>query len=369
MNEALLPGLLGWSMLAATAAWLLPRAWLPYGLLAAGAGFLGMTDALSLALLAGGAAIALVVTHGFGSSHRATTAGVLLVGTGYLAFLVAAPRAAGNGIAAGVVLPLGMAFSCLRLIHVQLECYKGSLRDHKPAELLAYLFLPGPLPVGPIHRFDDFLRDLRRHRRDPALLSVGLERVLYGLVKVVFVGNYLLSAKLAPLLITATLPAPLAGYLGLTVSWCQLYVAFSGFSDIAIGTAALAGFRLRENFVWPFLATDIADFWRRWHISLATWCRDYIYTPVVAVSRRPAFGVLAAMAVLGLWHELSLRYLLWGAYHGLGIAVHRAFDRHMAGAAFRSHRSWRIVATLLTLHFVLLSFPVTRVIASWLPSF
>ena len=368
MSESLLSLLIGWCAFASAAAWLAPKTWLPYGLLAAGIGFLAMADIFSLALLAFGACVVLVVTRGFKGRRLATITGVLLLATGYLAFITTAPRGFSSGIASGVVLPLGMAFSTLRLIHVLIEHYKGSLRDHTAVEFLAYLLLPGALPVGPIHRLDDFIRDLRRHRRDPNLLSSGLERLLYGLVKVVFICNYLLQQKIHPLL-EATAPATLlTDHLGLILSWCNLYMAFSGFSDIAIGTAAMAGFRLRENFDWPFLASDIAEFWRRWHISLALWCRDYVYTPVLAISRRPVMGVLAAMVVLGLWHELSLRYLLWGVYHGLGIAAHRAFVQRAAGAAFRHHRWWNIVATLMTLHFVLFSFPVTKAVASWLSS-
>lgn len=368
MNESLLSLLLGWCAFASAAAWLAPKAWLPYGLLAAGIGFLAMADIFSLALLAFGACVVLVVTRGFKGRRQATIAGALLLAIGYLAFIATAPRGFGSGIASGVVLPLGMAFSTLRLIHVLIEYYKGSLRDHTAVEFLAYLLLPGALPVGPIHRLDDFIRDLRRHRRDPSLLSSGLERLLYGLVKIVFICNYLLQQKIHLLLETTAPATLLTDYLALILSWCNLYIAFTGFSDIAIGTAAMAGFRLRENFDWPFLASDIAQFWQRWHISLALWCRDYVYTPVLAISRRPFVGVLAAMVVLGLWHEFSLRYLLWSVYHGLGIAVHRAFIQHTVGASFRNYLCWRVVATLITLHFVLLSFPVTKAIASWLPS-
>jgi len=152
-------------------------------------------------------------------------------------------------------------------------------------------------------------------------------------------------------------------YAAAVLFWIKLYVLFSGYSDIAIGFGALLGLRLRENFDWPFLARNIGEFWQRWHVSLASWCRDYVFTPTLSFTRSHGLAVVASMLVLGLWHELSLRYLLWGAYHGVGLVLFRMFA-DCAGsrigllpAAMR--HAWRVLATLLTLHFVLFSFAVT----------
>src|SRR5690606_22484260 len=98
-----------------------------------------------------------------------------------------------------------------------------------------------------------------------------------------------------------------------------LYFKFSGYSDIAIGVSRLLGFRVMENFHYPFIAQNIGDFWKRWHISLSSWCRDYAYMPVWSRLRNGALAALASMLILGLWHELSWRYLAWGLYHGAGI--------------------------------------------------
>jgi len=132
------------------------------------------------------------------------------------------------------------------------------------------------------------------------------------------------------------------------------------------------GFNIRENFNWPLLARNIVDFWQRWHVSLSSWCRDYIFTPVLSVTRRPLVAVLAAMIVLGLWHDLSLRYVLWGAYHGTGIAAFRWFD---AKAGYRIDSlpaapaaAWRVFAIVITVHFVLFSFWVTRALERILTS-
>jgi alginate O-acetyltransferase complex protein AlgI len=144
----------------------------------------------------------------------------------------------------------------------------------------------------------------------------------------------------------------------------NLYFQFSGFSDIAIGFARLLGFRVMENFNWPFLQKNISDFWRCWHISLTSWCREYIYTSVIATTRSPALGVLATLIAIGLWHEVSLRYLAWGFYHGLGIIVWQQWQHLWSSypevrlPVFRWTRD--LLSTLLTLHFVWLGFLLVR---------
>ena len=119
----------------------------------------------------------------------------------------------------------------------------------------------------------------------------------------------------------------LQAYLNSVVSWANLYLQFSGYSDIAIGVAALAGFEIMENFKFPFLAKNINDFWSRWHISLTSWCREYVFQPSVSFTRKPLLSVALTMVILGLWHEISLRYILWGLYHAIGIALWHQYQK------------------------------------------
>ena len=117
-----------------------------------------------------------------------------------------------------------------------------------------------------------------------------------------------------------------------------------------------------ENFNFPFLARDISDFWRRWHISLSSWCRDYVYLPVFSITRIPAIAAIATMLVLGLWHELSWRYLLWGLWHGIGIAVCQQWQRTNTAVLVNSGVSgkiWAPIALFVTLNFVIFSFVIT----------
>jgi len=347
------------STAAVVMAWLPWRALQPWLITICGAAL------LALALLTVASAGTFVLQRRGPLKRSVLLASVAIIAGGYLLLLARSEHNSAS-LALRIVLPLGMAFYALRLIHYLLEAYKGQLRPHTLAEYLSYHFLPATLAAGPIHRFDDYLRDLRRKRWDSDQFAWGGQRILYGLVKLVVLGNYLIGEELTPLLAGATVHSLLTAYLGVLLFWARLYVLFSGYSDIAVGFGALMGLQIRENFNWPVLARNIADFWQRWHITLAAWCREYVFTPVLAVTRQPYVAVMASMIVLGIWHDLSLRYVLWGAYHGAGIAAFRWFDaragRRIAALPPLPAALWRALAILITLHFVLFSFWVTRAV-------
>jgi len=156
----------------------------------------------------------------------------------------------------------------------------------------------------------------------------------------------------------------LALYLEMVRIGLNLYMLFSGYSDIAIGFGYLLGFKVMENFNWPYLQKNISDFWRCWHISLTSWCREYVYTSVIAKTRSPALGVLSTLIVIGLWHEVSFRYLAWGLYHGLGVVVWQQSKKLREKLPTVHSRGIRFVldtlSILLTLHFVWLGFILVR---------
>jgi alginate O-acetyltransferase complex protein AlgI len=282
-------------------------------------------------------------------------------------YVVVLARAGGIApiVAHSWVVPLGMAYYTLRLIHYLAESGRGTLRPHRLDEYLYYHFLPPALPVGPIHRFGDFLRDLRRRRWDGALVSDGLGRILLGGCKIV-----LLATVLLPIVFGPSQPAPILlspdGYRETLRFWLNLYVQFSGYSDLAIGAGAVMGFRLPENFNLPFLARNIGDFWRRWHMSLSSWCRDYVYMPVLAQWRSPPLAMGMAMLTLGLWHAVSLHYVFWGLYHGCGLILWRRFARIAGPGIERMPRigqhAWRGFATILTIHCVIFSYPLANLV-------
>lgn len=262
-----------------------------------------------------------------------------------------------------VVIPLGLSYYTFRCIHFVLERLKGHVPPLPARELVGYLFFLPTIVVGPINRIEDFRRDLIRQRFDPELLSEGAERIVYGYAKIAILSNFLIEGMFGDYI--AGLPdqnAPLALYAMIVQTGLNLYFQFSGFSDIAIGFARLLGFRVIENFNWPYLQSNIAAFWRSWHISLSQWCRNYIYGVVVSVTRSPALGALSTMVIIGLWHEISMRFLIWGAYHGIGIIVWQKTERYgtIVDKAIPSVLAtpFHWIKVLMTVHFVWFGFVI-----------
>ncbi|WP_461516577.1 MBOAT family O-acyltransferase [Porticoccus sp.] len=259
---------------------------------------------------------------------------------------------------------LGLAFYMLRVIHLLLESYKGKVAILSWRELLAWLWFLPTLQVGPIHRFTPFQRDIARRRWDSELFATGLRRMVFGYAKLVIVGTYLVDNLMIEWVKTLPEESWAYQYFSLCRYGLSLYFQFAGYSDIAIGFALLLGFRVMENFDFPFLARDISDFWRRWHISLSSWCRDYVYMPAISATRSPFLAAVSSMVVLGIWHELSWRYLLWGAWHGVGIACCHFWQKSSLRETMVSSRlaaCWSLFGWALTMHFVLASFAFTSV--------
>ncbi|WP_350121207.1 MBOAT family O-acyltransferase [Imperialibacter sp.] len=256
-------------------------------------------------------------------------------------------------------LPLGMSYYIFRQLHFCLEVYKGNIRDVKFVNFMSYLFFFPVFLVGPINRYPEWEREIRRRRWDADVFSSGLERILYGFVKIVLIGNYLISNGLYKFIFNLGEEYKwMASYLDCIRYAANSYFQFAGYSDIAIGISLLMGIRIVENFNFPFLAININDFWKRWHISLSQWCKDYIFLPIASYTRMPIVAIVSSMLVLGLWHEVSMRYVIWGIFHGLGIAVWQVFDKRFQ-FDFRNRLAqimWRIVSVILTFNFVVVSF-------------
>lgn len=257
---------------------------------------------------------------------------------------------------------LGMAFYVLRATHLLFECYAGRQEKVTWSQLIIWLWFLPTLQVGPIHRFRPFHQDLLRRRWDNELFTSGLERLVFGFLKVIVFGNYLMAVKYNQWLEQFPSDSWWYHYLDSAGYGLHLYFKFAGYSDIAIGFALLLGFRISDNFNFPFMATDISDFWRRWHITLSSWCRDYVYLPVIAFSRQPAIAAIASMLVLGVWHELSIQYLLWGVWHGVGIAIYQAWSTTNLQSALNTgwiSKIWLPISGFITLNFVIFSFNFT----------
>lgn len=348
---------------ATALAWLLPSKWQMPAVAILTALFLAWKAPLSLALLG----LTMTLTYGLLQSGRGRGVRVLVI----IVHLVAVFAYFKTGFSllvdspAQILIPLGLSYYSFRQIHYALEALKGHLPAHTFSDYACYLFFLPTFLVGPINRFGDFYRDSGRRRWDSRLFSYGLQRILYGYVMVVFVGNFLLTYRLGSRIdyYEYINQWRIAAYLDSLQFTLNAYVQFSGYSSVAIGLSALMGIRIIENFNYPFFARNINDFWRRWHISLSSWCRDYVYTPIVALTRRPFLAIFASMSVLGLWHEISLRYIAWAMTHVIAIMIYQKcapFVARVESVNGVSRVLVGVMSRVLTFHFVVFSFILVK---------
>lgn len=342
--------------------WLIARDWRPWFLMAVSLSFLASVDLVSLALLIAAWGMTTV-----GAMTKRMTLLMLLGVGGVLAAVLAGFKLQAittpDSFVEDFGIPLGLSYYTFRCLHVLLERFKGNLANITPLDLACYLFFSPTFVVGPIHRIDTFMRDQKRQRFEITTMVVGAERILFGYVKIVVLSNFLLEGVMEALITHVAATAPWwALYLEVVKDGLNIYLQFSGHCDIAIGFAAMLGFQIIENFNWPYLKRNISEFWQSWHISLSRWCREYIYGPVVAKTRSPALGALATMILIGLWHEISLRYLIWAGYHWLGILAWQKLQLVTpARTSFQptmQSRAMHVACVLLTLHFVWFSFVI-----------
>ncbi|MEK0440169.1 MAG: hypothetical protein RLZZ504_1085, partial [Bacteroidota bacterium] len=209
------------------------------------------------------------------------------------------------------------------------------------------------LVAGPIVRAKDFLPQIFTPQIiNASLYKESLLRILTGLLKKLFIADYL--GKYVD--IVHELPANFSGAENVLAMYAysfQIYFDFSGYSDIAIGIALMLGYRLKENFDNPYASSNITIFWRKWHISLSSWLRDYIYIPLGG-NRKGEFNtylfLMITMLVGGFWHGADWRFIFWGLAHGLALAFHKAWMQLFPSKS----NPWytRVFGTILTFHFV-----------------
>ena len=356
-----------WAVLAGSFAgfWLLPRSWRVPFLGAVSFIYLAAIDPRSLGVLLGWSlAFYYLAPRSADGSRRARILGGALVLSiiAYLAYFKYVPPLlqafATQPLSEQVLLPLGISYFTFKLVHYAIEVGRGNIPEHPLSTFLLYIFLFPIYSAGPIERFDNFLRN-RDERLSRELVADGLTRIVYGLIK---------KFGIAEGLLLPLLGRPSSGELignldefGVLTAWTHAallfaysYLDFSAYSDVAIGASRLFGFRIIENFNFPFLARNINDFWQRWHMSLSGWCRTYVYMPTIGLTRNPYLAIYATMAAIGLWHQGSLPWLCWGLYHATGIVIYGAWSR------YRRRRRWpprdtvprRAVGMVLTMLFV-----------------
>jgi alginate O-acetyltransferase complex protein AlgI len=228
-----------------------------------------------------------------------------------------------------VILPIGISFYTFEAINYTVDVYRGRVKAER--NLLHFMlfitFFPH-LVAGPIVRARDFLPQIRRSKRwSWARMELGAQYLLLGLFKKLAIADHLALFS-DPVFADPTKYGTGATWLATLAYALQIYCDFSGYSDMALGAAHMLGYKLVQNFNLPYLAANVAEFWHRWHISLSTWLRDYLYIPLGG-SRggkwRVGRNLMITMVLGGLWHGASWTFVFWGFLHGLLLIAHRTF--------------------------------------------
>ncbi|QDU66425.1 MBOAT family O-acyltransferase [Engelhardtia mirabilis] len=259
-----------------------------------------------------------------------------------------------------IIVPVGISFYTFQTLSYTIDIYRGVLAPAKNLRDfgLFVAFFP-QLVAGPIVRAIDFLPQLElRPRFDRQRLREGLWRMVTGLLKKVAIADILGAYLVDPVYNSPGDYSWVVHLLAVYGFAFQIYYDFSGYSDIAIGAAKLLGFDLPENFDLPYRSRSVREFWRRWHISLSTWVRDYIYFPLGG-SRgsewRVARNLLITMLVIGVWHGASILWVIYGLMQGLSMIGERFFERLRGGRPWATTRAKSAVSWFLTFNFTALT--------------
>jgi alginate O-acetyltransferase complex protein AlgI len=267
-----------------------------------------------------------------------------------------------------IVLPAGISFFTFQSMTYTIETYRRNVKAcHTPSDFLLFVSFFPQLLAGPINRAKDLLPQFgHRVRAHAAEFESGLLQFGIGALKKLVISDQI--AGQVDLIFST--PGKFDGFtllqgaLGYAI---QIYCDFSGYSDMAIGSARMMGFKFMENFQMPYSSTSITEFWRRWHISLSSWFRDYLYIPLGGNRKgevRTYVNLLITMLLCGLWHGASWNFVLWGFLHGVALSVHRIWkaanplpvlERNLA-----MRWGWNIFSRLLTLFIVLVGWVFFR---------
>lgn len=229
-----------------------------------------------------------------------------------------------------IALPIGISFFTFQGMSYVLDVFMGSTPVQKnPLNVALYIALFPQLIAGPIVRYSDVNLEIESRKENLTDFASGVQRFSVGLAKKVVLSNsFALLADKAFQTAPSELSAGLA-WLGAFAYAFQIYFDFSGYSDMAIGLGRMFGFHFRENFDYPYTATNVSVFWRKWHISLSSWFRDYVYIPLGGNRRGNVYlNLLTVFFLTGLWHGASWNFIIWGLWHGFFLIVERIFRNH-----------------------------------------
>ena len=256
-----------------------------------------------------------------------------------------------------VTLPVAISFLTFHAISYIVDVFRGRLKPSRsPIDILLYVSFFPHLVAGPIVRAHEFLPQLASPRRAGDFsFGENLLLILGGLFKKMVVANYLAVKFVDPVFTDPTQFSRLDLIVAIYAYAIQIYADFSAYTDIAIGVAALLGYRFPQNFNYPYRALGIGDFWRRWHMTLSSLLRDYLYIPLGG-NRHGALAtarnLMLTMVLGGLWHGANWTFIIWGAMHGGMLVLDHAWRRSAAFARFGGRPAVRVIDWAITFHFV-----------------
>ncbi len=228
-----------------------------------------------------------------------------------------------------IVLPIGISFFTFQAMSYVVDVYRGTVQvQDRIVPFALYISFFPQLIAGPIVRYRNIAGEIEGRKESAELFSEGVRRFLYGLGKKVLLANVFAKTADQIFALDSAAQTGLTAWLGLIAYTLQLYYDFSGYSDMAIGLGRMFGFHFTENFRYPYMALSARDFWNRWHISLSSWFREYVYIPLGGNRKgkaRTYLNLMIVFALTGFWHGANFTFILWGLYCGLFVLLERLF--------------------------------------------
>tara|TARA_B110000046_G_scaffold185384_1_gene226806 strand:- start:963 stop:2363 length:1401 start_codon:yes stop_codon:yes gene_type:complete len=252
-----------------------------------------------------------------------------------------------------VILPLGISFFTFQTMSYTIDVYRGNVKASKNIiDFATYVTMFPQLVAGPIVRYKDIYKQLQKRTITRSMFAEGLERFIIGLAKKMIIANNVAYIADGAFGVPTDQLSTSFAWVGIIAYSFQIYFDFSGYSDMAIGLGKMLGFDFLENFNYPYTSKSIREFWRRWHISLSTWFRDYVYIPLGGNRKsvlRTYMNLFLVFFVTGLWHGASWNFIVWGLLHGLFIVFEKiGFEKVLNKLKFGLSNIYTVLIIIIT---------------------
>ena len=237
-----------------------------------------------------------------------------------------------------IALPIGISFYTFQAISYLVDVYRGTTRaQNNLINFALYIAMFPQLIAGPIVRYEDVEQQIRSRKVTLAGFGIGCEFFIRGMVKKVLFANLLGQIFVRIQALSSAQASVVTAWIGAILYTLQIYYDFSGYSDMAIGLGRMFGFRFPQNFNYPYISASITEFWRRWHMTLGTWFREYVYIPLggnrVTIAKHIR-NLLIVWGLTGIWHGAGINFLLWGLYYGVLLII----EKYFIGAFLKKHK-------------------------------